>query len=48
MQIASSRLDIRLLGYANVRFAGVPVKFAKRSTTLALRAFIVLQRGPVI
>jgi DNA-binding SARP family transcriptional activator/energy-coupling factor transporter ATP-binding protein EcfA2 len=38
-------LEIRLFGHANVSSAGVPVKFPKRSTTLAMLALLVLQRG---
>jgi DNA-binding SARP family transcriptional activator/energy-coupling factor transporter ATP-binding protein EcfA2 len=39
------RLDIRLFGHASVSFGGVPVKFAKRSTTLAMLACVLLKRG---
>jgi predicted ATPase/DNA-binding SARP family transcriptional activator len=42
------QLDIRLFGHANVSFAGVPLKFAKRSTTLAMLACILLKRGQPI
>jgi DNA-binding SARP family transcriptional activator len=38
-------LEIRLFGNADARVAGVPVKFAKRSTTLAMLAMLVLRRG---
>jgi len=41
----NARLDIRLFGHANVSFAGVPLKFAKRSTTLAMLACVLLKRG---
>ncbi|MEO6836222.1 MAG: AAA family ATPase [Candidatus Tumulicola sp.] len=42
------QLVVRLFGQANVSYAGVPVKFAKRSTTLAMLALIVLKRGQAI
>src|SRR5580704_15911620 len=38
-------LDIRLFGHASISFHGVPVKFAKRSTTLAMLACVLLKRG---
>jgi hypothetical protein len=38
------RLDVRLLGEADIRCAGVPVKFAKRSTTLTLLALLVADK----
>ena len=41
----NARLDIRLFGHANVSFAGVPLKFAKHSTTLAMLACVLLKRG---
>jgi DNA-binding SARP family transcriptional activator len=41
-------LDIRLFGCADVRAAGAPVKLAKRATTLAMLAFIILKRGQAI
>jgi DNA-binding SARP family transcriptional activator len=44
-QEVGAELEIRLFGHANVSFAGSPVKFAKRSTTLAMLALLVLQRG---
>jgi DNA-binding SARP family transcriptional activator len=40
-----SEVEVRLFGQANVTYAGVPVKFARRSTTLAMLALLVLQRG---
>lgn len=43
-----AQLAVRLFGQANVSYAGVPVKFAKRSTTLAMIALIVLKRGQAI
>lgn len=39
------QLDIRLFGHATITIDGVPVKFAKRSTTLAMIAYLVLKRG---
>jgi DNA-binding SARP family transcriptional activator len=48
MLTAEVRLDIRLFGHAHVSADGVPVKFAKRSTTLAMLAMIVLRRGQSI
>ncbi len=42
---AGAELEVRLFGRANVSHAGAPVKFAKRSTTLAMLALLVLQRG---
>jgi len=41
----ASEVEVRLFGHANVTSAGVPVKFARRSTTLAMLALLVLQRG---
>ncbi len=38
-------LEVRLFGQADVRYAGEPVKFAKRSATLAMLALLVLKRG---
>ena len=38
-------LEIRLLGQANAFSAGVPLKFAKRSTTLAMLGLVVLRRA---
>ena len=38
-------LEIRLLGQANALAAGVPLKFAKRSTTLAMLGLLVLRRA---
>ncbi len=38
-------LDIRLFGHASISVAGVPLKFAKRSTTLAMLACVLLKRG---
>jgi DNA-binding SARP family transcriptional activator/tetratricopeptide (TPR) repeat protein len=43
-----ARLEIRLFGHANVNVAGEPVKFAKRATTLAMLARIILQRGALL
>ncbi len=48
MQRIETQLDIRFFGHANVTAAGAPVKFAKRSTTLALLALVVLKRGAAI
>jgi DNA-binding SARP family transcriptional activator len=42
---AAMPLEIRLFGRGGVSAAGVPLKFAKRSTTLAMLALILLQRG---
>jgi DNA-binding SARP family transcriptional activator len=41
-------LDVRLFGQPEVRYAGQPVKFAKRSTTLAMLAVLLLKRGHVV
>lgn len=38
-------LDIRLFGQANVCAKGVPLRFAKRATTLGLLAYLILRRG---
>jgi predicted ATPase/DNA-binding SARP family transcriptional activator len=38
-------LEIRLLGQANALAGGVPLKFAKRTTTLAMLCLLVLRRG---
>lgn len=38
-------LDVRLFGHGNVTIDGAPVKFAKRSTTLAMLAHLLLKRG---
>ncbi len=38
------RLEIRLFGQPDIRYAGAPVKFAKRSATLAMLALLVLKR----
>jgi DNA-binding SARP family transcriptional activator len=43
-----SGLTIRLFGQADVSWNGAPVKFAKRATTLAMLARIVLERGKAI
>src|ERR1700689_35595 len=48
LQAADVSLDIRLFGRASVSAGGVPVKFAKRATTLAMLALILLQRGQTI
>ena len=42
---SDGRLDIRLFGHASVTFAGAQLKFAKRSTTLAMLACVLLKRG---
>jgi DNA-binding SARP family transcriptional activator/energy-coupling factor transporter ATP-binding protein EcfA2 len=42
------RLDVRLFGQADIRHAGAPVKFAKRSTTLTMLALLVLKRGQAV
>lgn len=39
------QLEVRLFGQPDVRSAGAPIKFAKRSTTLAMVAQLVLSRG---
>ena len=44
----SDGLVIRLFGHADVSWDGSPVKFAKRATTLAMLAHLVLQRGRAI
>jgi DNA-binding SARP family transcriptional activator/predicted ATPase len=38
-------LEIRLLGQPDIRYDGAPVKFAKRSATLAMLALLVLKGG---
>lgn len=38
-------LEIRLFGHASVRWDQVPIKFAKRSVTLAMLAFLILRHG---
>ncbi len=38
-------LEIRLFGQPDIRYDGAPVKFAKRSTTLAMLALLVLKGG---
>ena len=38
-------LEIRLLGQANALSAGVPLKFAKRSVTLAMLGLLVIRRA---
>lgn len=38
-------LEIRLFGQPDIRYDGAPVKFAKRSTTLAMIALLVLKGG---
>ncbi|MGA8574095.1 MAG: AAA family ATPase [Candidatus Cybelea sp.] len=38
-------LEVRLFGQADIRYNGTPVKFAKRSSTLAMLALLVLKRG---
>jgi predicted ATPase/DNA-binding SARP family transcriptional activator len=43
-----SGLSVRLFGQADVSWDGSPLKFAKRATTLAMLARIVLQRGTPI
>ena len=40
-----SELDVRLFGHAGVSVAGAPVKFAKRSITMAMLAYLILKRG---
>jgi DNA-binding SARP family transcriptional activator len=45
---AEGRLDIRLFGRPDASVDGVPVKFAKRATTLAMLSLIVLQRGSAL
>lgn len=39
------QLEVRLFGQPDVHVAGAPIKFAKRSTTLAMLAQLVLCRG---
>ncbi len=41
-------VSIRLFGHADVSVAGAPVKFAKRATTLAMLALVILRRGAPI
>lgn len=41
-------LDVRFFGHGDVRVGGVAVKFAKRTTTLAMLALVALQRGTAI
>ena len=38
-------LEIRLFGQPDIRYDGAPVKFAKRSATLAMLALLVLKGG---
>ena len=38
-------LEIRLFGQPDIRYAGAPIKFAKRSATLSMLALLVLKRG---
>ena len=38
-------LEVRLFGQPDIRYAGSPIKFAKRSATLAMLALLVLKRG---
>jgi DNA-binding SARP family transcriptional activator len=45
---STARLEIRLFGHANVSAGGEPVKFAKRGTTLAMLALVILQRGAAL
>ncbi|MEO6991302.1 MAG: AAA family ATPase [Candidatus Baltobacteraceae bacterium] len=44
MEAAIPELEIRLLGQPAIRVAGVSVKIAKRATTLAMLAFLILRR----
>jgi DNA-binding SARP family transcriptional activator/predicted ATPase len=39
------QLEVRLFGQPEVRYAGAAIKFAKRSTTLAMVAQLILSRG---
>jgi DNA-binding SARP family transcriptional activator len=45
---APPQLAISFFGQASVRLHGVPVKFAKRNTTIALLARVILQRGKAL
>ena len=45
MRQAEAGVEVRLLGQAGVTAAGKPVKFSKRTTTLAMLGFLVLRRG---
>ena len=38
-------LEIRLFGHANASLGGVPIRFAKRATTLSLLAYLILKQG---
>ncbi len=38
-------LQVRLLGHASFARDGEPVKFAKRATTIAMLALLILRRG---
>jgi len=38
-------LEVRLFGQPDISYAGSPIKFAKRSATLAMLALLVLKRG---
>ncbi|HTA39061.1 MAG TPA: AAA family ATPase, partial [Candidatus Acidoferrales bacterium] len=42
------RLIVRLFGHADISWDGAPLKFAKRATTLAMLARIILERGKAI
>jgi DNA-binding SARP family transcriptional activator len=46
--IAPDVLDVHLLGQARVCVDGVPVKFAKRAITMAMLAFLILQRDRAV
>ena len=39
------QLEVQLFGQPDIRIAGAPLKFAKRSATLAMIAMLVLKRG---
>ena len=41
----ATALDVRLLGHADVVVSGRSVKFAKRPTTLAMIAYLILRKG---
>jgi DNA-binding SARP family transcriptional activator/predicted ATPase len=41
----NAMLEIRLFGQPDIRYDGAPVKFAKRSATLAMLALLVLKSG---
>ena len=45
---APVNLEVHLLGQARVCVDGAPIRFAKRSVTLAMLAYLILQRGRTV